>query len=311
MRVDLFILNYNGEKYVLPCIDSFLQAMRNSKHDCQLIVIDNSSTDQSVASIKNRYPSVRVMSMPNRVLCSFNDVVLQSKADIVFLLNNDLRATPECIDPMVDIFVTHPDTFLVAPKSYSMDGSFEGGKSTAFISLGGFGTTCHFKGFEEHANRFGYTFATGFGAFDRKKFIELKGYDDLYLPGRLEDSDIALRAWRMGWKCFYQHLSVIHHIGAKSFDERFSKKGTLKLAHRNSFLFFWKNISDKPYWLAHIFFVIPRIFYMLLKGDLGFFTGFLEALGKIKIVWHKRRENKLIKYSLSDRQVLELFRHEN
>src|SRR3990167_6008271 len=95
MRVDLFILNYNGEKYVLPCIDSFLQAMRNSKHDCQLIVIDNSSTDQSVASIKNRYPSVRVMSMPNRVLCSFNDVVLQSKADIVFLLNNDLRATPD------------------------------------------------------------------------------------------------------------------------------------------------------------------------------------------------------------------------
>src|SRR3989338_274121 len=114
MRADLFILNYNGSSYVLDSIASFLEAVKHSSHECQLIVIDNSSTDDSVQLINRTYPEVKILKMKNRVLCSFNEACAQSKAKIVFLLNNDLKADSESLDPAIDLFVKLGNLFMVS-----------------------------------------------------------------------------------------------------------------------------------------------------------------------------------------------------
>src|SRR3989338_4940496 len=178
-QIDIFILNYNGAEYIAPCISSVLNALAASKYRTTLSVIDNLSTDDSVAMIRKLYPSVLIVEMiENRVLCAFNDAVAKSSADVVILLNNDIKADPAFIGPLVSIFEEREDVFLVAAKSFLPNGAYEGGRSWPFISFGIFGTTCHFKGFEQLTEMLGFTFAAGFGAFDRKKFLELGGYDD-------------------------------------------------------------------------------------------------------------------------------------
>ena len=308
-RVGIYILNYNGAEYVGTCIDSILKAIRNSAFKCDLTVIDNSSTDESVNLIKTRFPKVPIMQMENRVLCSFNEVVKQSQADVVFLLNNDLNADPFFIDPLVSIFAKQTDVFLVAPKSYLPNGSYEGGRSIPFIKFGFFGTTCHFNGFEKFKDEPGITFAAGFGAFDREKFLALGGYDDLYLPGRLEDADLAFRAWRKGWKSYYEPQSILHHLGAKSFKERFGTRGTMELAHRNTFLFMWKNIHSAKYWFSHFIFLIPRMFWMLCKGQPEFIAGFCKALRHLRKAFNKCKKEKENSYQFSDQNVISFFNH--
>ena len=312
LRVDLFVLNYNGETCIRECVHSLMEALKQSVHRCSLFVIDNCSRDQSVTILQREFPQLYIYQMAkNNVLCSFNEPVAKSNADVVFLLNNDLKVDPFFIDPMVSWFEEKKEVFLVAAKSFLPDGSYEAGRAIPFISYGMFGTTCHFRGFEQYIDKPGLTFASGFGAFDRHKFVELGGFDDLYLPGRLEDSDISFRAWKKGWKSYYQPKSTIYHLGAKSFKERFGERGTMELAHRNTFLFMWKNMESNTYWAQHFLFLIPRIFWMLLKGRYEFATGFLKAIWRLSAVLERRKQQKEIRYTYADKEVMSFFKNGN
>ncbi len=48
-------------------------------------------------------------------------------------------------------------------------------------------------------------------AFDRRKFLELGGFDELLAPFYLEDTDLGYMAWKRGWKNLYQPASVVYH----------------------------------------------------------------------------------------------------
>ena len=311
MKIDLFILNYNGASYIEEAIRSFVVAINHSRHMCKLNIIDNSSTDESLEIIRRSFPEIAVFPMENLFLCSFNKAVAASQADIIFLLNNDLKADPFFIDPMVSIFETHKDVFMSSAKSFLFDGSYEGGLSIPFFVFGHFGTICRFKDFEKLNTTTQPTFSAGFGAFDREKFLTLGGFDTLYLPGRMEDADLSFRAWRKGWKCYYQPKSVLYHMGGKSFKERFGIRGTMEIAHRNAFLFTWKNIHDQQYLFSHFFFLIPWMIWMVLKGQFEFVTAFFKALGRIQMAVVRRRKEKKISYQLSEREVISFFQNGN
>ena len=48
-------------------------------------------------------------------------------------------------------------------------------------------------------------------AFDRRKFLELGGFDEILKPFYLEDTDLGYMAWKRGWKVLYQPASVVYH----------------------------------------------------------------------------------------------------
>ena len=83
----------------------------------------------------------------------------------------------------------------------------------------------------------------------------------------------------------------------------------MEIAHRNTFLFMWKNSEAPEYWLAHFLFLVPRIIWMLLRGHSELLTGFLKALPKLKQALSKRQQEKKVPYQYSDREVLSFFRH--
>ena len=72
VAVDLFVLNYNGAALLAECLPSILRAAAASRHRCRVVVLDNDSTDDSLALLKRDFPTVEVRRMPNRGLCSFN-----------------------------------------------------------------------------------------------------------------------------------------------------------------------------------------------------------------------------------------------
>ncbi len=290
-RAHVLVLNYNGKALMQECLPSLIAAVKRAKHPSRLTVIDNCSTDGSVEFLRKRFPEVGVYeALENRVLCSFNECVRALDEDIVFLMNNDIKVEPDFIDPAAAVFEERPETFLVSSRSYLFDGSFEGGKSLFFMKYGIFGGTCRFDGYERYTDTFGLTHQAGYGAFDRQKFLQLGGFDDLYLPGRLEDSDLCFRAWKRGYRCYYQPQSVVYHKGGTSFHARYGVSKTLIINFRNTFLFMWKNLSDARLWAEHLVFLVPRLLYDLLRGRPELALGFVQALPRLPRALAKRAQ---------------------
>jgi N-acetylglucosaminyl-diphospho-decaprenol L-rhamnosyltransferase len=289
-HVNILILNFNGKDLLEKFLSSIVDAAKKSRYLCRVSVIDNVSTDESVAYVRQQYPQVTLFTQKkNRVLCSYNDVIKIIDDDIVILLNNDIRVEESFVDPLVETIVKDDGVFMAAPKVLDFDGKPDGSNTIAKIKYGLFWASAKYKGYERAVDVRAPTFSSGMGAFDRKKFLALDGYDDLYLPGTLEDSDICFRAWKRGWQCIYQPKSVIYHMGQVSFHRVFGRRNTEIINCRNSFLFLWKNITDSGIVCEHIFFMPFRLLYACFFGKTTLVIGFWRALKKLPQVLQRRR----------------------
>ena len=88
-------------------------------------------------------------------------------------------------------------------------------------------------------------------AFDRAKFLELGGFDQLLAPFYLEDTDLGYLAWKRGWKVLYQPRSVVYHEHRGTIGKRFSEDRIQAVLKKNYLLFCWKNIHEWPRLASH------------------------------------------------------------
>ena len=285
--VHIIILNYNGEELLPKCLPSVINAKENASYPTQITILDNPSERSGLDYVSKKFPNVIIERLgQNKILCSYNDYLPKIKEDIAILLNNDIRVSDDFIDPLVERFIENSKTFLVAPRVMSFDGSkVEAADSRGRMRFGLFWNSARYPGYEKNIMKFGATFSSGFGAFDRERFLELNGYDDIYMPGIFEDVDLCYRAKQAGYDLFYEPKSVVFHIGQATFKEKHGSKGLTVLAYRNNFLFLWKNFSGWKFWISHVFWVIVRIFGDILRLKTSLVQGLTQAIsikGKIR-----------------------------
>ncbi|MBF0494289.1 MAG: glycosyltransferase family 2 protein [Candidatus Omnitrophica bacterium] len=313
MKVEIDILNYEGADLLEKCVPSIIEAVKKSSHDCKIVVVDNCSTDNSEALVKNRFPEVRFYkAKENKVFCSLNEVAASSDADILLILNNDLVVDKNFIDPLINVFIGNDKVFLSSPKVYNFDGTdIEEGRSVPVLKWGVLKGIAKYKGFENDLDKSSYTLQAGFGAFDRKKLLVLNGYDTLYLPGILEDTDIAFRAWRRGYECRYIPLSVVYHMGSVSFNRRFGNKKRLAISHRNTYLFMWKNFRDKMTLFLNVVCIPLRMVYSVFTLKTEIVRGIFWAVWLLPEALKRRREEMAQKdtFARSDREIMALFKY--
>jgi len=258
MLVHVLVLNHNGRRLLAECLPSVLDAAAASRHDCRVAVIDNDSSDGSVAWLAEHLPGVEVIRRPNRVLVSFNDVVAALSGKVAILLNNDVKLDRRAIDPLVEPLVeegfrvqgsgfrtlTPQRCFMTAPRCLRFDGAtYEGLKAAVLWRFGLVEATAFFEGHERVIDLADLTAAAGSVlAVDRRIFTELGGFDPVYLPGRLEDLDFAYRGYLAGCHALYVPEALAYHLGMGTFGEAYGRSGCDLLALRNTLLFQWKHL---------------------------------------------------------------------
>jgi O-antigen biosynthesis protein len=105
-------------------------------------------------------------------------------------------------------------------------------------------------------------------AFDRRKFLELGGFDHLLAPFYLEDTDLGYLAWKRGWKVLYQPRSVVYHEHRGTIGKRFSEEHIQTVLKKNFLLFCWKNIHEWPRLTSHFFFAWAGAVLSVLFGEI-------------------------------------------
>lgn len=234
------------------CLPSVVRSAERSRYACDVTVIDNGSRDDSLTWLAERWPSVTVVSRPNRGLASFNDVIPALPGRVAILLNNDIALDDECIERLAAPIVEGGarDCFFTAPRCWLFDGkTLEGFKTAVRWRWGLVQATGRFAEADSVAEVPGETASAGAAlAVDREKFAALGGFDPLYWPGRLEDLDLCYRAFQAGWPGRYVPEARCYHRGAASFGPALGAAGCHRLALRNTLLFQWKNLRHPAHW---------------------------------------------------------------
>lgn len=289
-RTRILVLNYNGRALLDECLPSVVEAARRSPVACQVTVVDNGSSDGSHEALARDWPGVEVLREPNRGLASFNSVLARLDEPVVLLLNNDVKLEPESVDPLLEVFRQNPDALFAAPSCWTFDGSeYEGMRTRVRTRFGLVQGLCRVPGFESWVDRPGLTASAGpVLAVDRRKFLDLGGYDPIFFPGRIEDLDLGFRAWMAGWRGYYVPSSVAYHRGFGSFGPAFGRSGCDRLAARNTLLFAWKNLSGRRL-LAHLAWLPARLAFALASRRTGFAAALVEAIGRLGEVSAARR----------------------
>lgn len=103
--VSIIITNYNYGAYIAEAIES---ALAQTCRDCEVLVIDDSSTDNSI-EIASRYP-VKLLQQDNSGVCvARNNALSVATGKYVMFLDADDRLVPTAVDHMLSILRAQPD----------------------------------------------------------------------------------------------------------------------------------------------------------------------------------------------------------
>ncbi len=270
---------------------------------CVVSVVDNGSTDGSLEALATQWPEIGVFREPNRGLASFNAVLPRLGEPVVLLLNNDVKLDRNAVGPLVDAVESHDDALFAAPCCWDFAGQvYEGMRTRVRTRFGLVQGLCRVPGHENVIAQPDLTASAGpVLAVDRRKFLELGGYDPLYFPGRIEDLDLGFRGWMAGFKGYYVPESVAYHRGFASFGPAFGRSGNESLAARNTLIFAWKNLGGRRL-LAHLAWLPARLARSIFSGDALFARAFGQAVRRLGAVRVERDRLKVGKGSWIARQ---------
>lgn len=249
------IPNWNGRDLMEKYLPSVVTAMAGNPRN-EVIVVDNGSKDGSVEFLKANFPTVKVVALPKNLGFGegSNTGFRAARNDIVVLLNSDMRVAPDFLQPLLDGF--HDEhVFAVSCQIFFSDPNKkreETGLTQAWWDSGRIGVRHRL---DDVINKPFPCFYPGGGssAFDRRKFLELGGFDHLLAPFYLEDTDLGFGAWKRGWKVYYQPKSYVWHEHRGTIGRTHSRDYINNIIQKNFLLFLWKNIHEPKKLLMHFF----------------------------------------------------------
>lgn len=238
--ISVIIPNYNGKHLLEEYLPSVLAALKYSKADYEVIISDDASTDDSVEFIRENYPDIKIVrSEINQGFShTINSGINIAKKSLVLLLNSDVKLKEDYFESQWKYF-EKPDTFGVMGSIWTEDGKRLMDAAKYPVWKGGqLRTTVNYR-VKEKNDRGSYTlFVSGANALvDREKLMELQGMDPRYSPFYMEDVDLSVRAWRKGWKCYYEPKAICYHKLSETISTHNSKKKVSYISKRNKFIF--------------------------------------------------------------------------
>ncbi len=257
--ISTIIPNYNGRHLLEIILPPLKIALNNSGMVHEIIVVDDRSTDDSLQFLEN-HAEIRVVK--NKVNKGFpfsmNKGISASKFSMLFFLNSDVIVTPGYFETLLPYF-EKPDTFGVMGRIIGWDDDHiqDGGKYPYF-QLAKIKTSGNYIPAQPvQGDKLYSMYLSGANALvSRQKVMALQGFDEIYSPYYVEDYDLSLRAWRLGWKCYYDHFAVCRHKVSVSIKSAASKNYVAKIYNRNKMLLHAIHLhgTAKGLWYVQLFF---------------------------------------------------------
>jgi GT2 family glycosyltransferase len=211
--IGIVILNWNGWQDTVECLYS-LKGLIYENY--RIYVVDNASTNDSVAQIKSRFPGITmILSAQNGGFSKGNNLgitaALEAGANFVWLLNNDTTVSTFSLTYLVNEAISRPKLGILGSVLHEyfkpwLIQAWGGGNFNKFL-----GTTSVFKDRKECLGHI-----IGASMFLRREMIENIGFLNEEFFFFLEDTEYSLRAKNNEWEIDVAEDSYVFHKGGSS-----------------------------------------------------------------------------------------------
>tara|TARA_B100000427_G_scaffold329797_1_gene347833 strand:- start:1442 stop:2323 length:882 start_codon:yes stop_codon:yes gene_type:complete len=246
--VSVFIVNYNGARFITDCLESLLAS--KTTFDLDIIVIDNCSTDDSLdvlAVYKDRITVLK--NYHNSGFSKGNNIAATyAKGDYYFLLNNDTVLYPDTIQLLYDYMIQFSDIGALVPKLLNEDGTVQCPGSI-------FGQWKFLSKTPKDVS-----FVAGAALLIKRSVYDaINGLDDnLFFYN--DDVDLCAVLRKKKLRLVYYPLAKLTHFGGLS--TSFRKIGCLTEGYRGGFYVCYKHYPRFIYALYRVFVlfdILPRL----------------------------------------------------
>ena len=315
--VSIVIPHWNNVDVLSECLESI---SNTNFENFETIVVDNASTDNSVASVRSNYPNVKLIENDKNYgyAGGCNIGAEAASGDFLIFLNNDTVQEKDWISNLIKTINSDDKIAAVQPKilNYYNRNVFDyAGGSGGHMDIYCFpfvrGRIFSFQENDEgqYNNKEKCFWSSGTCFMVRRElFQKAGGFDDSFFA-HMEEIDLCWRLYAMGFEVWVEPDSVVYHKNALTLPMYSHKKYYLN--HRNSLLMLLGNYSIKNIFLIGI----PRLIlekiaclYSILMLDWRHFTAILRSLFWIifhpNVIMKKRKSFSKIR-TITDKKIME------
>jgi len=299
MDVAVVVLNYNGKDH----LQNFLPGLIKRSPNAEVVVIDNASTDDSMAFLNNSFPNTRVISLDNNYgfAKGYNEGLKLIDYKYYVIINSDVEVTENWLTPMIETLEENPEIAASQPKilNYNKKEYFEyAGAAGGYLDILGY-PFCRgrlFNSIEKDTDQYNDSrevfWASGACLIIRSSiFRELGGFDEDFFA-HMEEIDLCWRIQNCGKKVYYCAESKIFHMGGGTLESGNPKKTFLNF--RNGLFLLVKNLPvNQLIWKLPVRLILdfvaalkiglsngPKHIFAIFKAHIHFYKKFAKMFGK-------------------------------
>src|SRR6476659_293631 len=214
--VSIIIPVFNQLEYTHACLASLQVVEEQTRFE--IIIVDDCSTDRTAEVLPEVDGITYLRNERNSgFVASCNRGAQKARGKYLVFLNNDTLVKPGWLTTLLDTFKEERRAGIVGSKLLYPDGRLQEAGGIIWQDASGW----NYGKFDDPENpEYNYLrevdYCSGAALMVPKALFEsVGGFDSRYAPGYYEDTDLAFKLRRAGYKVLYQPLSeVIHHEGA-------------------------------------------------------------------------------------------------
>ncbi len=225
--VSAIVVTYNALPWIEPCLMSV--------RGCELIVVDNGSSDGTPALVRDRFPEARLIERSNNGLgAGWNTGIEAAGGRWLFFLNADAWVVGDGIAKLVQVLEREREAAIAGPRLLNLDGRLQ-------RSVRGFPTlwrlaseyfflrklaprtkllNAFYGGGFRHDRELEAEFLMGAALLVRREAIEQVGALDERFFLFSEEVDWCYRFREAGWKVIFTPTAEVMHVGGASHEGR-------------------------------------------------------------------------------------------
>ena len=224
--LSIIIVSWNTRKLLEDCLGSILA--NPPTWPCEIWVVDNASTDDSCAMLRERFPQVHLVE--NRENVGFaranNQAIQRCTGKYVLLLNPDTLVASGALQALVDFLDEHPDAGAAGARILNPDGSLQISSHPRPTLSRELWRLFHLDALSPYAAYPLTKWATdqpqevevlmGACLLLRKQALDKVGLldEDYFIYS--EEVDLCYRIQRAGWHIFWVPQAEVAHFGGQS-----------------------------------------------------------------------------------------------
>jgi GT2 family glycosyltransferase len=213
MTASVIVLAWNGMSYLGDCLRAVLS---QTYADCQVIVVDNGSTDGSADFVAQDFPQAQLIRNGRNLGFSagMNVGLRAAQGDVMVLLNQDTQVRSDWLEKLVGAMSADASIGIAGCKILYPDGTLQHGGGAVINARG---DTTHLGSHEPDHGQcdapYEANFVTGAALGITRATLERIGpLDEGFFPAYYEDVDWCYRARAAGYRVLYVPTAVlIHH----------------------------------------------------------------------------------------------------